>query len=327
MLEIRDLVVKYGGTTVVDGVSLGIPSGPAGVGLVGESGSGKTTIARAVLGLVAVAGGEILLDGEPITHLHGRRRQPVRRRLQAVPQDPDGTLDPRMRIGSALSEVLRAHKVVPRQGVDARVIELLREVELEPAHVRRLPHQLSGGQRQRVALARALAVDPDFVVLDEPTSALDVTVQAVVIDLIRRLRDELGLSFLLISHNLAVVAELCATVSVLYLGRVVESGETSTVLGRPAHPYTAALRSAVSDVRRRTNDGRILLSGPPGDPAHLPGGCRFHPRCPLAVARCSAEEPAPREAGGRIVACHRADEVLADGVPALTRSASAGQLQ
>jgi peptide/nickel transport system ATP-binding protein len=317
MLEVQDLVVRFGAVTAVDGVSLGIPAGPSGVGLVGESGSGKTTIARAVLGLVEPAGGDVVLDGVPITALRGRRRQPVRRRLQAVPQDPDGTLDPRMRIGPTLEEVLRAHRVVPRGRTAARAEELLREVELESEHARRFPHQLSGGQRQRVSISRALAVGPDFVVLDKPTSALDVTVQAVIIDLLRRLKDERGLAFLLISHNLAVVADLCETVNVLYLGRIVETGPTRLVLGQAAHPYTIALRSAVSDVRVRPTRERIVLSGPPGDPAHPPTGCRFHPRCPVAISVCAVEPPPLRSVAGRSVACHRAEEVVAGGLTAL----------
>jgi oligopeptide/dipeptide ABC transporter ATP-binding protein len=226
-----------------------------------------------------------------------------------------------MRIGPMLEEVLRAHRVIPRSAAASRAAELLREVELDEGHVRRFPHQLSGGQRQRVAISRALAVDPEIVVLDEPTSALDVTVQAVIIDLLRRLKDERGLGFLLISHNLAVVADLCETVNVLYLGRLVEVGPTRLVLGRPAHPYTAALRSAVSDVRVRPARERIVLSGPPGDSAHPPSGCRFHPRCPVALPRCAVEVPTLRALAGRDVACHRAEEVVEIGLPELVARA------
>lgn len=310
MLEIRDIDVAYDGIRVVEGVSFFIPPGPAGIGLVGESGSGKSTIARAVLGLAKPSAGEILLDGLPITHLRGRRRRPTQRRLQGVPQDPDGSLDPRQRVGAALKEMLAAHDIGPSRERAGRVIELLGEVGLAPEHARRFPHQLSGGQRQRVAIARALAVGPSYVVLDEPTSALDVTVQALIMKLIRTLRDDRGLSFLLISHNLAVVADLCSTVYVLYLGRLVEGGRTEAVLRSPAHPYTVALRSAVTDLTEQRLEGRVVLSGPPANTANVPSGCRFHPRCPLAIDRCAHEEPRLREVADRLVACHRAETVL-----------------
>jgi oligopeptide/dipeptide ABC transporter ATP-binding protein len=222
-------------------------------------------------------------------------------------------------VGPAIDEALRAHDTVPRAEAGARVAALLAEVELDPELATRFPHQLSGGQRQRVAIARALAVEPDLLVLDEPTSALDVTVQARVLDLIRRLRSDRGLAYLLISHNLAVVEQLCEHVAVLYLGRVVESAPTGLILGRPAHPYTQALRRAVPELGASASEPFRAGTGEPPDPQSPPPGCPFHPRCPLAVDRCRTEPPALRELpDGRRVACHRAEESLDEASPRAT---------
>jgi peptide/nickel transport system ATP-binding protein len=317
MLQMRDVVVRYGSVTAVDGVSLSVPDGPYGVGLVGESGSGKTTLARAILGITAVDAGELVVQGQDVTRLRGGDARRFRRAIQVVLQDSDGSLSPRMRVGDAISEVLAAHGIGTRQSRRATTSALLEEVGLGPEHATRLPHQLSGGQRQRVAIARALAVEPEILVLDEPTSALDVTVQARILDMIDRLRDERHLAYLLISHNLAVVERLCEEINVLYLGRVVESGPTRDVLTTPAHPYTAALRSAVPQVRVDDTQRaeRIVLPGIPPDPANPPSGCVFHPRCPIAIDVCrSATPPAITLAPGRQVACHRAAEVFSGSV-------------
>jgi oligopeptide/dipeptide ABC transporter ATP-binding protein len=312
MLQAIDLCVKFDQVTVVDEVQLSVPDGPWGVGLVGESGSGKTTIARAILRLVPVASGRVEFDGVDVLSLKRTELTALRRRMQVVLQDPDGTLDPRQRVGSALAEVLRAHQVVERDAVDARIESLLVEVGLAPEIVERLPHQLSGGQRQRVSLARALALEPHLLILDEPTSALDVSVQAQVLELIEGLRQSRSLAYLLISHNLAVVERLCESITVLYLGRVVEQGPTAEVLAAPWHPYTAALRSAVPEIDRRDGATRILLPGTPANPANLPSGCSFHPRCPAATERCRVERPALVETSpGRLAACHRSDEMRA----------------
>ena len=312
MLHATDLSVKFGNVVVVDGVSLTVPDGPWGVGLVGESGSGKTTIARAILRLVPVASGKVEFDGTDVLSLKSRVLTDLRRKIQVVLQDPDGTLDPRQRVGSALAEVLRAHRIVPRTQVKTRISELLAEVGLTAEIAERLPHQLSGGQRQRVSLARALALEPRLLILDEPTSALDVSVQAQVLALIESLREKRGLAYLLISHNLAVVERLCESITVLYLGRVVEQGPTAEVLSTPTHPYTAALRSAVPEIDPKDGGRRILLSGTPANPADLPSGCSFHPRCPVATDRCHVETPAlVAVAPGRLVACHRSAEMLA----------------
>ncbi len=311
LLEIRNLQVHFGQVRAVDGVSFGLPTGPFGLGLVGESGSGKSTIGRAIVRLGPAAGGEVLFQGHDVLRLQGRGLKAYRRDVQIVFQDPDNTLDPRMHIGTTMAEVLTTHRIVPRHQVSGRVKELLQEVALDPDFASRFPHQLSGGQRQRVAIARALAVGPRALILDEPTSALDVTAQARILALIQRLRDEHQLAYLLITHNLAVVSELCEGTVVLYLGKVAESGPTRELLFRPAHPYTKALRSAVPELDPAARSSHISLTGEPPSAAAPPPGCVFHPRCPLCVDRCREEAPVLREVEpDRMAACHRAEEVL-----------------
>jgi oligopeptide/dipeptide ABC transporter ATP-binding protein len=310
-------VVRFGPVRAVDGVSLDIAAGPFGLGLVGESGSGKTTIGRAVLRLVPAAAGQILFGGADIAGLGRRALKDYRRAVQIVFQDPDNSLDPRMRVGAAISEALTAHRIVPRRLIGERTAALLRETGLEPEFASRYPHQLSGGQRQRVAIARALSVQPRMLVLDEPTSALDVRAQARILKLIGRLRTERSLSYLLITHNFGVASELCEQTAVLYLGHVAESGPTAELLTAPAHPYTRALRSAVPEIEATARSSRVVLHGEPPDATSPPPGCVFHPRCPLAIDRCQAEVPPLRAVRpGRMVACHRAEEVLAGaGMP------------
>ena len=257
LLAIRDLTVRFGPVRAVDGVSLEVAEGPFGLGLVGESGSGKSTIGRAVLRLLRPSGGTITFAGQDVGSLRGAGLKAYRREAQIVFQDPDNSLDPRMPVGTTISEVLRAHQVVPRAALAERVAGLLAETDLDPAFAERYPHQLSGGQRQRVAIARALSVEPRLLVLDEPTSALDVRTQARILKLIARLRSERKLAYLLITHNFGVVSELCERTAVLYLGRVAEIGDTDVLLRAAAHPYTVALRSAVPEVdvaARRSQD-------------------------------------------------------------------------
>jgi peptide/nickel transport system ATP-binding protein len=312
LLEIDELSVRFGPVRAVDGVSLAVEPGPFGLGLIGESGSGKTTIGRAVLRLVPAAGGKIRFGGADVAALRGRALKGYRRATQIVFQDPDNSLDPRLRVGASIGEALTAHRMVPRGKVAARVGELLAETGLDPEFAARYPHQLSGGQRQRVAIARALSVEPRLLVLDEPTSALDVRAQARILALVGKLRASRDLSYLLITHNFGVVSELCEQTAVLYLGRVVESGPTGVLLAAPAHPYTRALRSAVPEVSAAARRARIVLPGEPPDAANPPAGCVFHPRCPLAVDRCRTEVPLTRPVGaGHLVACHRAEDVLA----------------
>jgi oligopeptide/dipeptide ABC transporter ATP-binding protein len=312
LLEVTDLAVRFGPVRAVDGVSLRLAAGPFGLGLVGESGSGKSTIGRAVVRLVAAAGGQIRFEGNDVAALRGSALRRYRRAAQIVFQDPDNSLDPRMRIGASVAEPLIAHGIVARRLAAGRARELLAEVGLDPELAGRYPHQLSGGQRQRVAIARALSVQPRLLVLDEPTSAIDVKAQARILRLIADLRAGRNLAYLLITHNLGIVSELCEQTAVLYLGRVVESGPTSELLSVPAHPYTQALRSAVPEIDMAARRSRLVLPGEPPDAASPPPGCVFHPRCPLAIDRCATEVPTLREVRpGRQAACHRAEEVLA----------------
>jgi oligopeptide/dipeptide ABC transporter ATP-binding protein len=323
LLDVTDLAVRFGPVRAVDGVSLRVDRGPFGLGLVGESGSGKSTIGRAVLHLIGTAGGQIRFEGTDVATLRGRALKAYRRAAQVVFQDPDNSLDPRMRIGTSVAEPLVAHRLLARRAAAGRAAELLAEVGLDPGFASRYPHQLSGGQRQRVAIARALSLQPRLLVLDEPTSALDVKAQARILTLIGRLRAGRELAYLLITHNLGIVSELCEQTAVLYLGRIVESGPTDALLSAPAHPYTQALRSAVPEVDVAARTTRIIVPGEPPDAASPPSGCVFHPRCPLAIDRCRAEVPALRSPGpgspGRLVACHRAEDVLAGLNPAAQR--------
>ena len=324
LLDVRDLRVSFGPVRAVDGVSLAISRGPFGIALVGESGSGKTTVGRAILRLVPASAGTIAFDGQDVLGLRGPRLRAYRRAVQIVFQDADNSLDPRMRVGATIGEVLIAHGLAGRGGaVAAQVAALLSEAALDPALASRYPHQLSGGQRQRVAIARALAVSPRLLVLDEPTSALDVTAQARILALVRRLRDERQLAYLLITHNLAIIPGLCEQTVVLYLGRVAESGPTGELLTRPAHPYTLALRSAVPEVDAAARRSRIILPGDTPRAASPPPGCPFHPRCPLAIDVCrTTVPPLQAVAPGRQAACHRAADVLSG----LRPSAASAQL-
>jgi ABC-type glutathione transport system ATPase component len=249
LLRASAIDVRFGPVHAVRDVSFDVPAGPFGLGLIGESGSGKSTIARALLGLTPLAGGTISFEGRDLSSLRGGDMKAFRRAVQLVMQDGTEALDPRMRVGASIAEGIAAHDLLPKgPRRNARIAELLSEVGLDPSFADRYPHELSGGQRQRATIARALAVEPRVLILDEPTSALDVTVQARILDLIRRLRADHALSYLLISHNLAVVDQLCERCLVLKDGAVVESGATAQVLDAPAHPYTQELRAAVPEI-------------------------------------------------------------------------------
>jgi oligopeptide/dipeptide ABC transporter ATP-binding protein len=318
LLEVQDLRVHFplkqgilfqatGCVRAVDGVSLTVEAGEA-VGLVGESGCGKTTLGRAVLRLIEPTAGQVAYDGTDLTHLDQRELRALRRQMQMVFQDPFSSLNPRLTVGDTLGEALDIHHLAPGKAARARRIgELLARVGLEPAHAHRYPHEFSGGQRQRIGIARALAVEPKLLVCDEPVSALDVSVQAQVINLLQDLQHERGLAYLFISHDLAVVEHFCQRVVVMYLGRVVESGPAREVCRIPQHPYTRALLSAVPVVDPESKRERIVLGGDVPSPIEPPAGCPFHPRCPVAEARCRTEVPAARTLGdGRVVACHLA---------------------
>jgi len=285
----------------VHDVDLTISAGET-LALVGESGSGKSTLARMMLGLVTPTTGSVRIAGQDPADRTSEIR--TGQRVQAVFQDPHGSLDPRQSVRSILAGPLR-NAGLSESRRRPRIAELLDEVRLPQAFADRLPHELSGGQAQRVAIARALAVRPDLVVLDEPTASLDVSIQTHLITLLRDLQERHGLTYLFVSHDLAAVRELATRVAVMYLGRIVEIGGWASFFGRPAHPYSAALLSALPrvDVAPGATD-RIILAGEPPSPTDVPNGCPFHPRCPVAQDVCRADRPPPRPVGDRLVACH-----------------------
>ena len=288
----------------VDGVDFEVREGEM-VGLVGESGCGKSTLGRCIVGLYEPTSGEVRYRSEA---LPANRDRETRRQIQMVFQDPYSSLNPRMTVGQMLREVLRVHRIVPPQSVDARCRELLDLVGLAPRSLDAYPRQFSGGQRQRVSIARALALEPALLVADEPVSALDVSVQATVLNLLEELREKLGLSILLIAHNMAVVRHTCERVAVMYLGRIVEEAPTRTVFSDPRHPYTRGLLRAVPRLVPGRERETAAVAGDPPSPIDLPSGCRFHPRCPVAQAPvCHEDDPLlTRGPGdrGHSAACH-----------------------
>lgn len=318
LLEVRDLKVHFpvrqglfsrvkSHVRAVDGVSFEVGAGET-VGLVGESGCGKTTLGRAIIRLLEPTGGQVLFEGDDITRLDGEALRQKRRHLQMIFQDPYGSLNPRMTVGEIVGEALDVHRLTPTPEQRlTRTEQLLQQVGLDPAHVTRYPHEFSGGQRQRIGIARALAVQPRLIVCDEPVSALDVSVQAQVINLLQDLQQQLGVAYLFVAHDLAVVEHISQRILVMYLGRVVESAPARQLIRTPTHPYTQALISAVPEVDPASKQQRIILSGDVPSPINPPSGCPFHPRCPIAEARCKTEVPGLREvAPGHWSACHLA---------------------
>jgi oligopeptide/dipeptide ABC transporter ATP-binding protein len=321
LIEVKNLVKfypVYGGVLrrvvaqvrAVDDISFTIKQGET-LGLVGESGCGKTTVGQTILGLLPHTSGEVHLDGIDIFSLKGAELKKMRRNMQIVFQDPYSSLDPRLPIGESIAEGLMIHGIGTGQERFERVLAALKKVGLEDYHAMRYPHEFSGGQRQRIGIARALTMQPKFIVLDEPVSALDVSIQAQVLNILRDLQREFGLTYLFVAHNLAVVEHISTRVAVMYLGKIVETAPRDDLFARPLHPYTRALMSAIPIPNPRLKRERTILPGDVPSPLNPPSGCRFHPRCPIARPNCSVEEPELRELGpSHTVACHYAEEYL-----------------
>jgi len=325
LLEVKDLKVHFPVQTgmfrrvhesvkAVDGVSFSLAPGET-VGLVGESGCGKSTLARAIMRLVEPTGGEIRLAGEDITHLHGAALRARRRKFQMIFQDPFGSLNPRLTIAEVVGEALDIHGLTDGSAARAkRIAELLQSVGLDPHYAQRYPHEFSGGQRQRIGIARALAVEPELIICDEAVSALDVSVQAQIINLLRDLQQQHGLAYLFIAHDLAVVEHISRRVMVMYLGKIVETADAREIIRHPRHPYTQALISAVPEVDPDSKRQRIVLPGDVPSPIHPPGGCPFHPRCPIAVEACRTEIQTLREVEkNHFAACRLAGATITAG--------------
>jgi len=315
VLEVRDLKKHFpirkgllqraaGTVFAVDGVSFSIKKGET-LGLVGESGCGKTTVGRTVLRLVEPTAGSIKVCGAEIGTLDKKAMRPYRRQMQIIFQDPFSSLDPRMSAGDIVAEPLRVHRIASGRDVRAKVAALFERVGLRKALMDNYPHQFSGGQRQRIGIARALALEPQLIVGDEPVSALDVSIQAQVLNLMMDLQREMGLAYLFISHNLAVVEHISHNIAVMYLGRIVEYTDKRTLFTRPLHPYTESLLLAVPVPDPRVKRKKRVLQGDVPSPINPPSGCHFHTRCPYAVDRCRVESPPLREVKpGQFVACH-----------------------
>jgi oligopeptide/dipeptide ABC transporter ATP-binding protein len=311
----------------VDGVDFTVSRGKT-LGLVGESGSGKTTVGRTLLRLIPKTTGQVFFDGQDVMALGSGELRRLRRRMQIVFQDPFGSLNPRMTVGSIITEPMLVHGLYDRRERKRRAAELLERVGLAPEHVNRYPHEFSGGQRQRIGIARALSVQPDFIVCDEPVSALDVSIQGQILNLLSDIQDELGLSYLFIAHNLAVVEQFADDVAVMYLGRIVETASRQDIYAHPTHPYTEALLSAVPIPDPTLERRHVRLAGEVPSPVNPPAGCAFHPRCPLTrklaqdadvketttifsdsqpvriMARCTAERPSLRPLADNPAHCH-----------------------
>ncbi len=306
---------QVGAVQAVDGVSFDIYKGET-LGLVGESGCGKSTTGRAILQLLPPTAGQVIFQGRDLTTLGKRDLRRARRDMQMIFQGPYASLNPRLTVGNIVAESLEIHNIGDKQSRRDRVLELLELVGLNPFFVNRYPHEFSGGQRQRIGVARALASSPSFIVADEPISALDVSIQAQVVNLLDDLKSELGLTYLFIAHDLAMVRYISDRVAVMYLGRIVELSDRDKLYERPLHPYTQALLSAIPrpDPQQGKGRQRMILKGDVPSPANPPPGCRFHPRCPFATAICREVDPPLRDLGAphkpHFVACHHAEQFM-----------------
>jgi oligopeptide transport system ATP-binding protein len=301
LLQVKDLKKHYpisrglwgktgGHVKAVDGVGFDIFAGET-LGLVGESGCGKSTTGRAILRLVEPTSGEVIFKNTQVTSLKGRQLRALRRHMQIIFQDPYSSLNPRLTVGGILSEPLKIHGLVPRSERRDRIADLLGTVGLSPDASARYPHEFSGGQRQRLGIARALAVEPELIIADEPVSALDVSIQAQIVNLLQDLQSRLGLAYLFIAHDLSVIRHISHRVAVMYLGRIVEIADREQLYNNPQHPYTRALLSSVPVPDPRAKRAPIILKGDVPNPANVPSGCSFHPRCPEATAECRQMEP------------------------------------
>ena len=292
----------------VDGISFNIKRGTT-MGLVGESGCGKTTVGRTILRLTDKSGGEVLFNGREVHELNRDELRALRPKMQIIFQDPYSSLSPRLPIGEIVGEAVREHGIVPKDEFNDYIDKIMSECGLQPYHRDRYPHEFSGGQRQRICIARALALNPEFVVCDEPVSALDVSIQAQIINLLKDLQEKYSLTYLFISHDLSVVEHISDHVGVMYLGNLVEYGQTDDIFAHPLHPYTKALFSAIPIPDPTIRRERIVLQGSIPSPANPPQGCKFHTRCPYATDRCREEAPCQREVEtGHYVVCHLFDK-------------------
>ncbi len=293
-----------GQVKAVDDVSFSIKRGTT-MGLVGESGCGKSTTGRTLLRLIDKTDGEVLFAGTDIYSLNKREMRALRPKMQIIFQDPYSSLSPRLPVGEIIGEAVREHKLVPKNELDEYVTKIMASCGLQTYHKDRYPHEFSGGQRQRICIARALALNPEFIVCDEPVSALDVSIQAQIINLLKDLQEEFGLTYLFISHDLSVVEHISDTVGVMYLGSIVETGATEDIFANPLHPYTKALFSAIPVPDPDMKRNRIILEGSIPSPANPPAGCKFHTRCKDCMEICKTQEPVSKDMGnGHVVKCH-----------------------